>query len=87
MVKLPYNFVLEFLSPKRLCIYATPGCDEVLYMYIGHLKFDNQKNQNRRAYNQRVVEVEHGSFTPLVLSATGGIGTAASICYTTNELQ
>ena len=25
-------------------------------------------------YNQRILEVEHGSFTPLVFSATGGYG-------------
>ena len=43
--------------------------------------YKKHENQKRRAYNQRVVGVEHGSFTPLVLSATGGMGTAASICY------
>ena len=34
-----------------------------------------------RAYEQRVREVEHGSFTLLVMSLTGGCGTAANICY------
>ena len=34
-----------------------------------------------RAYEQRVREVEHGSFTPLVMSLTGGCGTAANIRY------
>ena len=34
-----------------------------------------------RAYEQRVREVEHGSFTPLVMSLSGGCGNAASICY------
>lgn len=29
----------------------------------------------------RVCEVEHGSFTPLVFSLTGGMGKAASVCY------
>ena len=29
---------------------------------------------------------KHGSFTPLVLSATGGMGTAASICYTLKRI-
>ena len=46
--------------------------------------YRKHENQKRRAYNQRVVVVEHGSFTPLVLSATGGMGTAASA---TNGLQ
>ena len=36
----------------------------------------------KRAYEQRVREVEHGSFTPLVMSLTGcGLGNAATVCY------
>ena len=35
----------------------------------------------KRAYEQRVREVEHSSFTPLVLSATGGLGNEANIFY------
>ena len=42
--------------------------------------YRKHETQKRRSYNQWVVEAEHGSFTPLVLSATGGMGTAASIC-------
>ena len=34
-----------------------------------------------RAYEQRVREVGHGSFTPLVMALTVGCGTAANICY------
>ena len=34
----------------------------------------------KRAYEQRVREVERGSFTPLVLSLTGGLGAAADVC-------
>ena len=41
-------------------------------------KHENAKN---RAYEQRIREIEHGSFTPLVMSATGGMGNAATICY------
>ena len=35
----------------------------------------------RRAYEQRVREIEHGSFTPLVFSATGGMAPAATTAY------
>ena len=35
----------------------------------------------KRAYSQRVREVEFASFTPLVLSATGGFGNEAKIFY------
>jgi len=33
------------------------------------------------AYEQRVREVEHSSFTPLVMSLTGGLGNAATVFY------
>ncbi len=35
----------------------------------------------KRAYEQRVREVEHASFTPLVLSATGGLANEATSFY------
>ncbi len=34
-----------------------------------------------RAYEQRVREIEHGSFTPLVMSLTGGVGKASNSCF------
>ena len=42
-----------------------------------------RKHEKRkcRAYEQRVREIEHGSFTPLIMSATGGVGAAAKVCY------
>ncbi len=43
--------------------------------------YRKHENAKKRAYEQRVREIEHGSFTPLVLSATGGMGNAATICY------
>ena len=43
--------------------------------------YRRHENEKRRSYQQRAVEVEYGSFTPLVLSATGGIGPAARITY------
>ena len=35
----------------------------------------------KRQYEQRVREVEHASFTPLVLSATGGMAKEATVFY------
>ena len=35
----------------------------------------------KRAYEQRIREVEHASFTPLVISATGGLASEASTFY------
>ena len=43
--------------------------------------YRKHENAKKRAYEQRIREIEHGSFTPLVMSATGGMGNAATICY------
>ena len=43
--------------------------------------FCHHEKSKKRAYEQRIVEVEHGSFTPLVFSTTGGMGRLASIFY------
>ena len=43
-----------------------------------HRKHENIK---KLAYERRVREVEHGSFTPLIMSLTVGLGSAATTCY------
>ena len=43
--------------------------------------YRQHESLKRRSYEQRVREIEHGSFTPLVFSATGGMAPAASIVY------
>ena len=43
--------------------------------------YRRHENEKRRSYQRRVLEVEHGSFTPLVFSATGGMGPAAHVTY------
>ena len=35
----------------------------------------------KRAYERRILEVEHASFTPLIFSATGGLGREATVVY------
>ena len=37
--------------------------------------------EKKRSYEQRIREVEHSIFTPLVLSSTGGMGKAATTFY------
>ena len=37
--------------------------------------------EKKRAYEERVREIEHGSFFPLVFSAAGGMGPIATIVY------
>ena len=43
--------------------------------------YHKQESLKKRAYEQRVREVEHSSFTPQVLSATGGMANEATIFY------
>ena len=43
--------------------------------------YRRHEKEKRRAYQQRILEVEHGSFTPLAFSATGGMGPAATVTY------
>ncbi len=56
--------------------YAPSNC-------LSSLSASYRKHENikKRAYEQRVREVEHSSFTPIVLSLTGGLGNAATTCY------
>ena len=39
------------------------------------------EREKRRAYEQRVLDVEHGTFTPLVLSTSGGWGLSATVAF------
>ena len=42
--------------------------------------FRQHEAEKKKEYGQRVVRIEHGSFTPLVMSAYGGFGTETSKC-------
>ena len=37
--------------------------------------------EKKRAYKERVREIEHGSFSPLVFSTSGGMGPIATVVY------
>ena len=43
--------------------------------------FRKHEGEKRRAYEERVREVERGSFTPLVFSSLGGMGKAPTVMY------
>ena len=43
--------------------------------------FDVNEKEKKRTYNQRVLEVEHGSFTPIVFTAMGGMGRETNSFY------
>ena len=43
--------------------------------------YRRHEQEKKRQYDQRVREVEHATFTPLVLSSTSGMGKAATVFY------
>ena len=43
--------------------------------------YQRHENQKKRVYEQRIRDVEHGSFVPLVMSVTGGLGRIATTVY------
>ena len=36
--------------------------------------YETNEREKKRSYNERIMQIEHGTFTPLVFSATGGMG-------------
>ena len=47
-------------------------------MLASHRQNENEK---KRQYNERILQVEHGSFTPLVFSCMGGMAKECSMFY------
>ena len=43
--------------------------------------YRRHEREKRHCYERKNLEVEHGSFTPLVFSAVGGMGIAATVMY------
>lgn len=43
--------------------------------------YRKHENEKKRQYEQRVREIEHSSFTPLVMPATGGLAGEATVFY------
>ena len=42
--------------------------------------FKQQEAEKKKEYGERIVRIEHGSFTPIVMSAYGGFGVETSKC-------
>ena len=43
--------------------------------------YARHEKEKKRNYQQRVLEIERASFTPLVFSASGRMAKAAQVCY------
>ena len=63
---------------NRTCSHSRTSSNRLTSPRACYRKHEKEK---RRKYEERIHEVEHGTFTPLVFSATGGMGTTAEIFY------
>ncbi len=63
------------------CLIHMPPSNRMSSLSACSHLYRKHENIKKRAYEQRVQEVEHSSFTPIVLSFTGGLGNAATTCY------
>ena len=66
--------------------FWSPGVTEFFDVRVTHINsrcnqgkhtatiFKEQENEKKRKYNQRVMDVETGTFTPLVFGTNGGMG-------------
>jgi hypothetical protein len=43
--------------------------------------YRNQEQMKKREYGDRIREIEHGSFTPLIFSTSGGLGKESTVAY------
>ena len=43
--------------------------------------YRNQEQMKKREYGDRIREIEHGSFTPIIFSTSGGLGKESTVTY------
>ena len=58
--------------------YPMAPCHRNLTLEAAHIKNEQDK---RRAYEERIINVDQGSFTPLIFTTSGGMGPRAQIFY------
>ena len=88
------SFSLFFLFFLHLlwCVYITIiiiiiyAVRDVMYVYANKNSsisncYKKHENEKKRAYEQRIRNIEHSSFTPLVVSATGGMAKQSTTFY------
>ena len=43
--------------------------------------YEKNEMEKKRLYNERILQIEHGSFTPIIFSTIGGMGREANTFY------
>ena len=76
-------YKIMFINPRRAHARSEGYCSCLVCVCVCVFRsfLPPRASTKRRAYEQRVREIEHGSFTPLVFSATGGMAPAATTAY------
>ena len=46
----------------------------IIIIIIIQIIYRMHENEKKRLYSRRVLDIEHGTFTPLVFTTTGGMG-------------
>ena len=69
-----------FWGDRRCTCFLYPNASSTRKMQLPSA-YRLHQSQKQRSYDQRVREVEHGSFTPLIFSTSGGMGKCASVTY------
>ena len=64
-------FERTFVDVRIFNPHAPTNADQPIFTCYKYM-YTTRRQKRRRAYEERVREVEHASFTPLVLLATGG---------------
>ena len=80
------NAILVHMKQARA---EQPWLPPLVWKYLNEATIDSccyrqNEQEKRHAYDQWVREIEHGSFTPLVFSASGGMGPTARVFYKPN---
>lgn len=72
--------VRDFLQRGQLAFYDVRVFNPFAKSHLNQkldTAFRSNENEKKRQYNQRVIEVEHGSFTPLIFTPSGRNGREA----------
>ena len=76
---------VDFWGKDRLCAFFdirvfNPFAQSYRNTYLSQCYRQNEL-EKKRIYDERVREIEHGSFSPLVFSTSGGMGTTATVVF------
>ena len=66
-----------FWAPQRSAFFDVRGCHPNAESYRDlepQQIYRLHENEKKRQYSSRVLDIEHGTFTPLIFTTTGGMG-------------